>query len=150
LFPAALENPAALAFLARAAQKYPANDFVSVGDNYNTAGYRFIPPTGVTQNQDGMRLVYNFNKSHQLHFRTTVEDDLNQGEQWLPDTPHPTRWNHPWGFVINHTWTLGSNKVNNFRYGLTRQAYSILGDAHENAIIFRGIFRQFAYSPTLS
>ena len=31
--------------------------------------------------------------------------------------------------VAGHNWTISNNKINNFRYGLTRQAFSNQGDS---------------------
>jgi len=150
LFPSALENPIALAFLASAAARYPANDLPGPGDGYNTGGFRFNNPTHVNENTHIMRLDYNLKKSQQIFFRTTVQHDLNDLGQYFPDTPQTQLWSHPWGFVIGHTWQLGSNKVNNFRYGLTREAFTQIGDFAGDRVVFRGMFQPFAYNQTLS
>ena len=46
---------------------------------------------------------------------------------------------HPWGFVTGHTWTISNDKINNFRYGLTREAFTNQGDSTVNAITFRSV-----------
>ena len=68
----------------------------------------------------------------------------------FPDTPAPNFWNHPYGFVAGHTWAISSNKVNNFRYGLTREAFTNQGDSAENAITFRFVYEPLRFLRTLS
>ena len=143
-------NPASLAVLAGAASRYPANDS-SVGDGVNTGGFRFNAPTTIAQNTHIARFDYNLNDSNQFFFRANYQHDLTTGgtntaqNQQFPDTPATATWSHPLGFVFGHNWTIGSDKVNNFRFGLTRQAFSRQGDNGANQINFR-----FVYSPTLS
>lgn len=144
-YPAVGLNPIALAALASAAQRYPANDF-ETGDKFNTAGFRFSAPTAVSQEAHQLRLDYNVTESgnHQLFFRGSYQRD-NQpvsfiNPQQFPDTPQRTRWYHPYGIAAGHTWVINSSMTNNFRYGLTRLAVSDLGDAGENFVNFRFIF----------
>jgi hypothetical protein len=68
----------------------------------------------------------------------------------FPDTPAPTTWSHPIGIVAGHTWTITNNLVNNFRYGLTRDSFSVQGDSSANAITFRFIFEPLLFSRTLN
>ena len=135
------QNPAALAVLAAAAARYPANDD-STGDGLNTSGFRFNAPTSYEQNTHVLRLDWIINDNQQLFFRGNKQHDVSLNPPAFPDTVAPERWDHNTGVAIGHSWTIGSNKVNVFRYGLTRQAYTIGGDANENAISFR-----FVYSP---
>ena len=138
-------NPIALNALAQAAQKYPANDF-NTGDKFNTAGFRFSASTPVELNSHQLRLDYNLteNGSQQLFFRGSYQYDQQPvsftNPQMYPDTPARTRWYHPYGYAVGHTWSINSNMTNNFRYGLTRLSLSDLGDAGENFINFRFIF----------
>jgi hypothetical protein len=149
LVPLALENPAAVSLLANAASKYRSNT-LEVGDGYNTGGIRFNAPTSTNENTTIFRLDYNMNSKQTLFFRGTIQNDIYNGAQYLPDTAHPQTWSHPLGFVAGHTWTIGSNKVNNFRYGLTREAFTAGGDSNQNAIVFRSVYQANAYSRTLS
>jgi hypothetical protein len=138
-------NPIALNALAQAAQRYPANDF-DTGDKFNTAGFRFSASTPLEYNAHQLRLDYNLteNGSQQIFFRGSYQYD-NQpvsftNPQMYPDTSARTRWYHPWGFAVGHTWAISSSMTNNLRYGLTRLSLSDLGDAGENFINFRFIF----------
>jgi carboxypeptidase family protein len=132
-------NPAALQVLADAAAKYPAND-TSQGDGLNTGGFRFNAPTPVKLNSHVAKLDFNLT-SHQTAFlRANVIYDHQTLPRWLPDAPSPSVWSHPMGLAGGHTWTIGTNWVNNLRYGYTRQAFSDVGDSNGNDIDFRFVF----------
>jgi hypothetical protein len=154
IFPAAQMNPVAIAALANAAAKYPANDF-NFGDSLpgrplNTAGFIFNAPTPVKLNSHSGRFDYNLNDKQILFLRANIIYDLTGGIPQFPDTPTPDLWEHPWGFVVGHTWTINSRWVNNFRYGLTREAFSQQGDSAENAITFRFVFSDRRFLRTLN
>lgn len=149
-YPAVGLNPVALATLAGAAQRYPANDLNS-GDRFNTAGYRFSAPTAVSQEAHQLRLDYNVTESgnHQLFFRGSYQSDKQPvsfvNPRQFPDTPQRTRWYHPYGIAAGHTWVVNESVTNNLRYGLTRLSVSDLGDTGENFVNFR-----FIFDPTLA
>lgn len=142
-------NPAALAVLSSAASRYAANDF-NTGDKHNTAGFRFNASTPVEFNAHQLRLDYNLTESgsQQLFFRGSYQYDKQPvsftNPQHFPDTPPRTRWYHPYGYAIGHTWNISSNKTNSFRFGLTRLALSDLGDTTGNFIFFRFVFEPTA------
>lgn len=149
-------NPAAIAVFANAAQKYVANDF-TVGDStptrlLNTAGFRFNFPVVLKENSHVLKLDSNLTAKQTAFVRFNYiidHDTLNTafaGPQF-PDTPTPTIWNHPWGFVVGHTWTIGNNLVNNARYGITRQAFSQIGDHTANQYSFRFVFDNVTNGP---
>jgi hypothetical protein len=146
-YPAVGLNPVALAVLADAANKYPANE--AGGDTLNTGSFRFNAPTAVNLNSHQLRLDYNLTKSgsQQVFFRGSYQYDKLPvsftNPQRFPDTPKRVRWYHPYGFVVGHTWAISDHLTNNARYGLTRLAISDLGDASANDIFFR-----FVYTPT--
>lgn len=147
LFPTVGLNPAALAVLAGAAARYPAN--TPGGDGFNTGAFIFNAPTKVNLNSHQLRLDFNLNRAgtQSLMFRGSYQYDKQPvsftNPQQFPDTPIRTSWYHPTGIVIGHTWTISPTKTNNFRYGLTRLALSNLGDTGGNDIFFR-----FVYVPT--
>ncbi|HXN25275.1 MAG TPA: carboxypeptidase-like regulatory domain-containing protein [Candidatus Dormibacteraeota bacterium] len=144
VFPQAGINPAALAALADAARKYPANDF-TVGDSVfgslrNTAGFRFNARAPVNLNSHVAKLDWTITSKQTAYLRiNNIYDHTTQVSQF-PDTPSPTVWSHPWGLVGSHTWTISNKWVNNFRYGITRQATTTGADSTDNAISFRFIF----------
>lgn len=154
IFPNAGTNPAAIAALASAAAKYPANDF-NAGDSapgrlLNTAGFRFNAPNTEYLNSHVARLDFNLTSKHQVFARGNYIHDNLGTNQAFPDTPQPSTWNHPTGYTVGHTWTINNNLVNNFRYGLTRDSFSVQGDSSANAISFRFIFSPFLFSRTLN
>jgi len=143
-------NPTAVAALAEATRKYPANDFGTIGDSsrnaagqlllLNTAGYRFNVLLPSSLNSHTARFDHNINDKQTLFVRANVIHDLIAGVPAFPDTPRPDTWSHPWGTAIGHTWTISDRFVNNFRYGLTREAFTSFGDASKNEIYFRFVF----------
>ncbi len=142
-------NQTALSALADAASKYPSNDF-STGDNINTGGYRFNAPTPIKLNSNVVKLDYTLNSKQNIFGRLNMMYDHQIEAQWFPDTPAPQIWSHPWGLAAGHTWSIGQNWVNSFRYGYTRQAYSQAGDSDGNDISFRFVFQPNGQLHTLS
>lgn len=147
-------NPFALAVLAAAATRYPANTFV-VGDStaamqLNTAGYRFNAESRVKDNSHVFRLDLNPTGRQQVYFRANYISDQGQDAQRFPDTPVPTSWKHPFGFAVGHSWVIANDLVNNFRFGLTRDAFTNQGDSDEPQIGFSGVFIPRSYSRTIA
>ncbi|MGB8507808.1 MAG: carboxypeptidase-like regulatory domain-containing protein, partial [Pyrinomonadaceae bacterium] len=147
-------NPAATAALAAAAAKYQANDF-TVGDSsssrlLNTAGYRFNASTPVTLNGHTAKFKWNLNDRQQVFVRASVQHDLLGGAPAFPDTPTEDTWSHPWGIVVGHTWTLRDNLVNDFHYGMTREAFTSQGDSAQNAVFFRFVYSPLNFSRTIA
>ena len=142
-------NPASISVLAAAAAKYPANDS-SIGDGIMTGGYRFNASTPVNLNSNFGRIDWNISSKMSAFVRLNTYYDLTSQVPAFPDTPAPNLWAHPWGVLASHSWTIGQNWVNSFRYGLTRQAFSQQGDSNQNAITFRGVFSPTNFSRTNS
>jgi len=149
IFPTVGINPIAVAALANAAAKYPANDF-NVGDGLNSAGFRFNTPLPAKRNSHVGKFDFNLTSKQQAFVRANIIYDLLARERQFPDTPAPVIWSHPVGIAVGHTWTINNSMVNNFRYGFTREAFSQQGDSGENAISFRFIFSPLTFSRTLT
>lgn len=144
-------NPAAVAVFADAARRYPANDFTSgQGDGINTGGFRFNSETNTRENTHIARFDFNINDKQSLFVRGNYQSDTAVGTSYFPDTPATSLWSHPYGFVVGHNWNISSNKVNNFRYGLTRQAFTSGGDSNDNEIIFRFVYQPSFFARSLS
>jgi hypothetical protein len=157
-------NPAALAVLASAASRYPAND-LSVGDGLNTAGFRFNARTPSSLNTFITRLDFNVTDRQTLFLRGNYQSDnvtknnyfatdCSDGVQCFPDTEPLRIWNHPYGIAAGHTWTVSPNLVNRLTYGLTRTAFSDFGDStlpggNGNFVTFRFIYRPTGFRNTL-
>ena len=133
-------NQAALDALTAAAVQYPAND-TTVGDGLNTGGFRFNAATPTKLNSHVAKLDFNLTNNQTAFVRANVIYDHQTLAQYLPGAPPRLVWNHPWGLAAGHTWTIGSNWVNSFRYGFTRQAFSEGGDSSGNDISFRFVFQ---------
>ncbi len=155
-------NPAALAVLAGAAQRYPANDS-TVGDGLNTGGFRFNARTPTELNTYIGRVDFNLTDNQTLFVRGNYQNDTvtravyfsadcstpGDNIQCFPDTPPLTTWNHPKGIAVGHTWTVNNAMVNRFSYGLTRASFTQNGDSNENQVNFRFIFSPAAFQRTL-
>lgn len=133
-------NPVAISTFAAVAAKYPANDVTS-GDQVNTGGFRFNAPTPVHLNGNVAKFDFNPTGKQSAFVRFQVQDDHQTLPQWLPGTISPQVWEHSWGLALGHTWTISNNWVNNFRYGLTRQAFTKGGDSTGNDTEFRFVFQ---------
>jgi hypothetical protein len=151
LFPAAGENPAALAFLANAARKYPANDF-TVGDSgvidgqlvlLNTAGFRFNAPVSLNWNTHTARLDYNLTSDgrHTLGVRGILQDDRETSAPQFPGlAPNTTTLNNNKGVALNYIAVLTPNLSSAFRYGFTRLDIENAGAAAAAPIVtFTGL-----------
>jgi hypothetical protein len=151
IFPDVGVNPVGLAVLADAAARYPANA-TSVGDGFNTSGFRFNAPTSVNFNTNVARLDYNLTSDarHILFLRGNYQQDLVSFAPQFPDTPPPGFWSHPYGFVVGHTWSINKNLINDFKYGLTRLAFTNFGDSDQNEIFFRFVYEPRLFNRTVS
>jgi hypothetical protein len=143
------ENPAALAVLAEAAAKYPANDNTT-GDGLNTGGFRFNASTPVKLNTNTAKLDFNISSNQSLFIRGNYQQDLFGGVPAFPDTPTSDFWSHPVGLAVGHTWSISNTLVNRFTYGLTREAFPSGGDSKENSIRFRFVFSPRNFTRELS
>ena len=150
LFPGVGVNPAGLSYLADAARKYPANDDTD-GDGFNTSGFRFNAPTPLNFNTHIAKVDFNLTQDgrHLLSLRGNYQSDVVTGVSQFPDTPASRLWSHPIGFTAGHTWSISGTKVNTFRYGLTRAAFSNQGDSAENNIDFRFVYNPRRNDPSL-
>lgn len=133
-------NPITVAILANAASKYPANNF-RVGDGVNTGGFQFNAPLPVKLTAHVARFDFNLDRElkHVVFFRANYQQDVTGGAPQFPDTVPTNNWSHPLGFVGGYTWTISNSKINTFKYGLTREAFTDQGDSDVNAITFRSV-----------
>jgi hypothetical protein len=147
-------NPFALAAFADAAARYPANSF-DTGDStanalLNTAGFRFNADNKIKNNSHVLKLDFNLSAKQQAFFRFNYINDVETSTPQFPDTPAPSVWSHPFGFVVGHSWTMTKNIFNNFRYGLTRAAFTSFGDSTDNQISFTGVYSPRLFQRTFS
>ncbi|MEK7832377.1 MAG: hypothetical protein AAB401_14895, partial [Acidobacteriota bacterium] len=140
-------NPAALAVLASAAQRYPSNDN-TIGDLQNTGGYRFNQAQPVKLGAHTTKLDFKLGEAHSFFARGNYQNDSAVTSQQFPDTPTIATWSHPKAMAVGYIWTKSSTFINDFRYGLTRVALSSQGDSAVNAVTFRQTFSDRAYART--
>jgi hypothetical protein len=144
------ENPLAVAALAAAAAKYPANDCNGGDRCVNTGSFRFNAATPVELNSHAAKFDFNLTSRQQLFARANVIYDKTKQAPNFPDTPTPGVWSHPTGLAIGHTWTISDAMVNHFVYGYTREAFSQQGDSADNAVSFRFVYSPLLFARTLT
>lgn len=99
--------------------RYPHANDLTRGDGVNYGGYRFTTPTPSTTNNYWGRIDFNLSASHRLFVRGGWNRvDQTQTAIQFPGDPitHPYT-DRSYSYVIGHTWTIGSNKINQFEYG---------------------------------
>lgn len=101
--------------------RYPHANDLTGGDGINSGGFRFTTPTPDFATIYVGKIDYNLNQSMRLSGRFTIsrEDATQTPVQFSGDpTTHPFI-DRSYAYVLSHTWTIGSNKVNQFYYGDT-------------------------------
>ena len=139
-------NPAALAVLAGAAQRYPSNDN-TVGDGLNTGGFRFNQPQPARLGAHTARIDFNLSEAHTFFVRSNYQNDTFVTGQQFPDTPAQATWSHPKAIAFAYIWS-SPKLINDFRFGFVRDAFSQQGDSSVNAVTFRQTFSDRAYART--
>lgn len=142
-------NPIGLAVLAGAAQRYASNDNTT-GDGLNTGGFRFNAPLPVRLGAHTAKLDFILSEKHTLWVRGNYQNDTAVTGQEFPDTLPRSSWSHPKAVAAGHTWTINSNLINDFRFGLTRDSFTDQGDSTVNAVTFRSVFSDTGYSRSFS
>ncbi len=125
------------------------NDF-STGDGLNVAGFRFNAPISTELASHIVKLDFTITDKQAMYVRGNYQNDLYGRAPQFPNTPSPSLWVNPKGFVAGHIWTLSNTVVNNMRVGLTRQAFTQGGDSNENSVNFRFVYQPFLYQRALS
>jgi hypothetical protein len=101
------------------ASRYPTANVLTDGDGVNTGGYAFTEGTPDIQHTFVTRVDYNLTPTQKIYGRFTItRDDATSDLSMFNTDPmtHPYQ-NHSYGYVINHVWNIGKNKVNQFSYG---------------------------------
>jgi hypothetical protein len=103
--------------------RYPeANDLSgNYGDLVNTAGFRFNAPFPYVENDYVGKVDYNLTSTMRLFGRVTFTKTTGtESAIQFPGDPQTFPYldnSHAW--VVGHTWSIGSTKVNQFSYGET-------------------------------
>lgn len=141
-------NQTVVNLFAGVTSQYTSNNLIQ-GDGLNTGGFLFNAPTTDKENTHIARLDWNPFSNQQIFARGNYQWDNSTLAPAFPETPKGNFWSHPTGIAVGHNWTISSNKINNFRYGLTRQAFSQQGDSSANNVFFRFVYAPALYTRTL-
>jgi len=112
-------------------------------DGYNYQGYNFPAPTPLTYNTYIAKLDYNLtqNGNHRIFVRGIMNGDrvdLNAAE--FPGlAPNVAQVTVAKSLAVGYTAVLTNNLINNFHYGLTRQAVNQVGAGNVNFVNLRGL-----------
>lgn len=127
-------NAAAAAYF----KAFPLPNDNSVGDGFNTAGFRFNASTPLRWNTYIARLDYNPDRAgrHTLFARGNLQNDKVTTVPFLPGhDPESVQLNNSKGIAAGWNHVLKNNLVGNFRYGLTRQGVETAG-AQKQAFVW--------------
>jgi len=109
-------------------KRYPvANDLTGdVGDLVNTAGFRFNAPFPLSLNNFVQRIDYTINDRMKIFGRGSFTS-LNQTYDAIQFPGDPETFpfvDKSYGWVVGHTWTIGSNKLNQAEFGENVENYA--------------------------
>jgi len=108
--------------------RYPAPNDLSgdYGDLINTAGFRFNAPFPYSENDYVGRVDYNLSSTMKIFARTTFTrtNSTQQAIQFPGDPETFPFFDKSYAWVVGHTWTIGSNKVNTASYGEVYENYA--------------------------
>ncbi len=124
-------NPVVLSYIN---SRYPLPNDVTVGDGFNTAGFRFAAPTHYKKNWYIGKLDYNITPDgrHRLSVSGSLANDNNAQAPFLPGTPPEQDYVYfNKGLILNYSAVLSSTLLNNFRYGFVRQSVGNVGDSNQ-------------------
>ncbi len=97
------------------------NNF-DVGDNLNTAGFRFNAPANSFNDQMTVRVDHDLWSGHRIFYRhswlrTYSIDTTNSAEARYPGQENGRQGGHRAGWAVGSDWTITNTMVNEFRLG---------------------------------
>lgn len=143
------ENQAILALF----QGYPLPNDPTQGDGLNTEGFRFPYTLARSYNTYIARVDWNVssNGRHTLFWRGNLQNDREPSPPAFPGQPPSTSTlTNNKGFAIGYTAVLGSNLVNNLRYGLTREGFALAGISNQPHVYLSAVAQPQAFTRTTS
>lgn len=134
--PQGIGNSAALL---QVLNNYPQGNDPTQGDGLNSIGYRF--PFTIHRKYDTYiaRIDWNpgSNGKHSIFWRGNLQNDSEPSAPAFPGQPaQRTVLTNNKGFAAGYTYVIGTNMVNDLRYGLTREGVSSSGAANAPIIYF--------------
>jgi len=106
--------------------RYPEANDLTGGDGINTGLLRFNAPVHLGNNTYWTRIDYNLSDKQRLFgrfniVRSSQTDDINFSAVQFPGDSAPAHeiTDRDYAFVIGHTWTVSSEKINQATFGIT-------------------------------
>ncbi|MBM3766872.1 MAG: carboxypeptidase regulatory-like domain-containing protein [Acidobacteria bacterium] len=119
---------------------YPAPNDFSLGDGFNTAGFRFNSPLSRTYDTYVARLDYKPNYKNNIFVRGQLQRDVENGAPQYPGLATNFQdVNRSRGIAIGWDYTVSANLFSSFRYGYTRQIVLTEGIGTYAFTTFRGL-----------
>jgi Carboxypeptidase regulatory-like domain len=123
-------------------QQYPTANSSACpnADGYNISCYSFSAPDPQRLNTTIAKIDYNLNRSgtQRLFLRGNYQTDkLDQAPQFPGQPPNNTTRDTSRAIAAGYSATIGSNIINNLRFGLTRQSQDNLGNENGPIVTFR-------------
>lgn len=118
---------------------YPMPNDTTIGDGFNTGGYRFTAPTPLDWNTYIAKIDWNVdsNGEHRVFVRGNLQVDQQDGApQFSGQDPNTIFRDHSKGLAAGYTAVLSPTLVSTFRYGLTRQAANRQGLLNADTVNF--------------
>lgn len=131
-------SQAALAVL----NNYPLPNEATAGDTINYSGFRFNAPVLFDYHTYVAKLDAYLDREsrHQAFIRGHLQDDKFQGAPQFPGLPpNNTNLQAPRGLAVGLNSVFAANKVNVFRYGITRASFENTGISDQPFVSFRSI-----------
>ncbi len=98
--------------------RYPHANDLTLGDGVNTGGFRFTVPTPTIATNYVARVDYNVTPTQRIFGRVTLNrQNVTNTVQFPGDPTAYYDIDRSYGYVVGHTWQIGSSKVNQFYYG---------------------------------
>ena len=123
-------------------QQYPTANSSTCpnADGYNISCYSFSAPDPQSLNTAIAKIDYNLNRSgtQRLFVRGNYQwDTLDQAPQFPGQPPNNVTRDTSRAIAAGYSAMIGTNIINNLRFGLTRQAQDNLGNANLPIVTFR-------------
>lgn len=131
-------DPAVLTYF----NTFPAANDYSLGDGYNTAGYRFAAGTRNTKNWYISKMDYNITRDGKQRVSLTgaLANQNQANAPYLPgQLPGTSIVNYNKGLIANYSAVITPTLINNFRYGFVRESVGTIGNTNVAWNTFRGV-----------
>jgi len=130
-------------------QSYPMPNDPTLGDGYNTSGFRFAANEKRKFDTYIARFDYNLTPDgrHTLFARANLQNDHLGGAPQFPGQPSATTvLDNSKGVALGYTAVLSPTKVNTFHWGFTRQGGESAGISRDPQVTLAGVSSPVAFS----